>query len=96
MRKYELMYIVRPTLEEEATKALIERFQKVAQDQGAEVTGIDEKGKRRLAYEINDLKEGYYVVMNFTSGPDAIPELERQLRLHDDVLRHLVVNEDDM
>ncbi|EGL82390.1 30S ribosomal protein S6 [Caldalkalibacillus thermarum TA2.A1] len=95
MRAYELMYIVRPDLDEESTKAVIERFQNVIKDNGGEVEKVDEMGKRRLAYEIEGYNDGYYVVVNFKSNPDLVAELERQLRLNDNVIRHLVVREDE-
>ena len=60
MRKYEIMYIIRPTVEEEAKKALIERFDEVLTSNGAEIIESKEWGKRRLAYEIDDLREGFY------------------------------------
>ncbi|MDQ0339295.1 small subunit ribosomal protein S6 [Caldalkalibacillus uzonensis] len=95
MRAYELMYIVRPDIDEESTKAVIERFQNVIKDNGGEVEKVDEMGKRRLAYEINGYNDGYYVVVNFKSDVNLVSELERQLRLNDNVIRHLVVKEDE-
>ena len=61
MTKYELMYIVRPNIEDEAKKALVERFNEVLTSNGAEIIEAKEWGKRRLAYEINDFREGYYI-----------------------------------
>lgn len=95
MRAYELMYIVRPDLDEESTKAVIERFQNLITEQGGQVEKVDEMGKRRLAYEINGFNDGYYVVVNFKGESGLTAELERQLRLSDQVLRHLIVREDD-
>lgn len=92
MRKYEVMYIVRPSLEEEATKALVERFQNVATEEGGEVVNLKEMGKRRLAYEINDFREGFYVLMNLNAEPAVVHELDRLMRINEDVLRHIVVN----
>lgn len=92
MRKYEVMYIVRPNLEEEATKALMERFQYVVTEQGGEVAELKEMGKRRLAYEINDFREGFYVLMIFKAEPAVVHELDRLLRINEDVMRHIVVN----
>ncbi len=60
MREYEIMYIVRPDIEEEAKTALVERFNGILTDNGAEIVKVDEKGKKRLAYEINDYRDGYY------------------------------------
>ncbi len=95
MRSYELMFIVRPDLDEEATKAVIERFQNVIQELDGEVVNLEEMGKRRLAYEIEDFKEGYYVVINFKSKPEKVQELERQLGLAENIVRHLIVKEDE-
>lgn len=92
MRKYEVMYIVRPNLEEEATKALVERFQNVTTEEGGEVVELKEMGKRRLAYEINDFREGFYVLMNLNAEPAVVHELDRLMRINEDVLRHIVVN----
>ena len=63
MRKYELMYIVRPNIEDEAKKALVERFNEMLTSNGAEVIESKEWGKRRLAYEIQDFREGYYQIV---------------------------------
>ena len=67
MRKYEIMYIIRPTVEDEAKKALIERFDEVLTSNGAEIIESKEWGKRRLAYEINDLREGYYQLVTLNA-----------------------------
>ncbi|MDS8935002.1 30S ribosomal protein S6, partial [Streptococcus pneumoniae] len=63
MREYELMYIVRPNIEEDAKKALVERFSEILTSNGAEIIESKEWGKRRLAYEINDFKEGLYQIV---------------------------------
>ena len=74
MRKYEIMYIIRPGVEEEAQKALVERFAGVLTNNGAEIINTKEWGKRRLAYEINDLREGFYMILNVNSNAEAINE----------------------
>ena len=61
--KYEVMYIIRPNIDEAAKKEIIERYNEVLKENGAEVTTVDERGKRRLAYEINDFREGYYMIL---------------------------------
>lgn len=91
MRKYELMYIVRPDLDEDATKAIMERFQNVVTEQGGEVVELKEMGKRRLAYEIQKYREGFYVLMYFNAEPHVVQEVERLLRINEDVIRHLVI-----
>lgn len=67
MRKYEVMYIIRPTVDDEAKKAVIDRFNNVLTSNGAEITGTKDWGKRRLAYEINDFREGFYQIVNVQS-----------------------------
>ncbi|WP_368653486.1 30S ribosomal protein S6 [Ornithinibacillus sp. 4-3] len=95
MRKYEIMYIIRPNIEEEAQKALIERFNSVLTDNGAEIEKVEEKGKKRLAYEIEDHRDGYYVLVNFASGEEAINEFERQAKYSEDIIRHIAVRVED-
>ncbi|WP_121641108.1 30S ribosomal protein S6 [Virgibacillus sp. Bac330] len=95
MRKYEIMYIIRPDMEEEAQTSLIERFNGILTDNGAEIEKVDEKGKKRLAYEINDYRDGYYVIINFSSDDQAINEFDRLAKFSDDIIRHIVVREDD-
>lgn len=95
MRKYEIMYIIRPNLEEAATKEVVERFNTILTENGAEVENVEEKGKRRLAYEINDFREGYYVILNVNAPTEAIDEFNRLVRINENVLRHIVVREDE-
>lgn len=91
MRKYEIMYIIRPDLDEEGRKALIERFNTVLTDQGAELEKVDEMGMRRLAYEIDDYREGYYVVIETNSEPNAIQEFDRLAKISDDIIRFMTI-----
>jgi small subunit ribosomal protein S6 len=95
MRKYEIMYIVRPNIEEAATKEVVERFNTVLTGNGAEVEKVEEKGKRRLAYEINDFKEGYYVLLNVNAPTEAINEFKRLIRINENVIRTLVVRDNE-
>lgn len=95
MRKYEIMYIIRPDMEEEAQTALIERFKGILTENGAEIEKVDEVGKKRLAYEINDYRDGYYVIINFSSDEQAINEFNRLAKFSDDIIRHIIVREDD-
>ncbi len=94
MTKYEIMYIIRPDIEEEAHNALLERFNKILTDNGAEIAKVDELGKRRFAYEINDYRDGFYVVINFAGNQEAVSEFDRQAKFSDDILRHLVVRDE--
>ncbi len=92
MTDYEVTYIVRPNLEETEVDTRIETIAEGLRKGGGSPGDIDKMGKRRLAYEINDVREGYYVVMKFKSDAAQAKELERQLRLNDDVMRQLVIN----
>ncbi|MFC4402340.1 30S ribosomal protein S6 [Gracilibacillus xinjiangensis] len=95
MNKYEIMYIIRPNIEEEAQTALIERFNGILTDNGAEIEKVEEVGKKRLAYEINDHRDGYYVVINFKGDEAAINEFNRQAKFSDDIIRYMAIREDD-
>lgn len=95
MRPYEVMYILRPDLEEEAIKELVSRFQDVVTSRGGEITQLNEMGRRRLAYKIDHFREGYYVVMNFNSDPEASEELDRVLKISDAVIRHMIIRDDE-
>ncbi len=93
---YEVTYIVRPNLEESEVDTRIEQLAESLRQNGGEVVGeIEKMGKRRLAYEIDDVREGFYVVMKFKSEPATAKELERQMRLNEDVMRALLINLDN-
>jgi small subunit ribosomal protein S6 len=90
---YEVTYIVRPNLEESDVDQRVELFAEQIRKGGGEIVGeIEKMGKRRLAYEIDDVREGYYVVMKFKSDAAQAKGLERQLRLNEDVMRQLLIN----
>jgi small subunit ribosomal protein S6 len=95
MRKYEVMYIIRPNIEEEAQKALVERFNNVLTENGAELTNVKEWGKRRLAYEINDFRDGYYMLVNVSAPATAVQEFDRLAKISEDIIRHIVVSQED-
>ena len=87
--KYEVLYVLNPNLTEEETQAIVEKFKTLIEQNGT-VDEMEEWGKRKLAYEINYLTEGYYVLMKFTSGPELPAELDRILGITDGVIRSLV------
>lgn len=91
MRKYELMYILKSDVEEERRNQLLEKFRGIIETNG-EIENVDEWGNRKLAYEINKLREGYYVLVNFNAAIDIPKELDRNLRISDDVIRHMIFN----
>ncbi len=95
MRNYEIMYIVRPNLEEAATKELIERFNKILTDNGADVTETKEMGKKRLAYEIEDFTEGFYVLLKLNADKQALDEFNRLSSINDNILRSIIVREEE-
>ena len=86
--KYEVLYIIDATIGEEATAALVEKFKAMVETEGT-LTNIDEWGKRRLAYPINDMAEGYYVLMNMETKPEFPAELERVMKITEGVMRCL-------
>lgn len=86
---YEVMFIVNSTLTEEAISAVVEKFQKLIEANG-EVNKVEEIGKRRLAYPIMKMSEGYYVLIDFTSNPDFPKELDRIFNITDEVIRSLI------
>lgn len=87
--KYELMYIINPNLSEEETAAVVEKFKALVEQNGT-LEEMEEMGKRKLAYEINYISEGYYVLVKFTCGPDFPAELDRVLGITDGILRSLI------
>ncbi|NLM51641.1 MAG: 30S ribosomal protein S6 [Firmicutes bacterium] len=96
MIKYETMFILKPDLEEDAYTALIERFTGLIEAEGGEVTNLERMGKRKLAYEVKKkYREGYYVLINFKGEPNVTAELERNFRIVDDVIRYLIVKEEE-
>ena len=90
---YEVLYVLNPTLGEEDTAALVARFKELAEGHGT-VSEVDEWGKKRLAYPINDLEEGYYVLMTFSSDPAFPAELDRLMRINVSVMRSIIVSKD--
>jgi small subunit ribosomal protein S6 len=93
MTKYEAVYIIDPTLEEEQVKGIVEKFNNLVSQNG-ELENTEEWGKKKLAYEVQDQKEGYYVLMNFKANPDFPAELERNFKITEGVLKYLIVKKD--
>lgn len=94
--KYEILYIIRPDLDEEGKKALVERFETILKDNGAEVTESKDWAKRRFAYEIKGYRDGTYRLVNLqSSDAAAINEFERLARINDGILRHMIVRLED-
>jgi small subunit ribosomal protein S6 len=91
MRPYEVMVILEPTLDESQVQAVINRASEQLSSVGSTVNRVDKWGKRRFAYELAKRTEGYYVLLDVRSEPAPMDELDRSLRLADDVLRHKIV-----
>jgi small subunit ribosomal protein S6 len=92
MRKYETIFILHPSLDEEAVKANVEKFKGVIENNGGTIENVDAWGKRKLAYEIQKVGEGFYTLINFNANPELPKELDRVFRITDSVIRHIIIN----
>lgn len=90
---YEVLYILNPALGEEETAALVAKYKELAEARGT-VTEVDEWGKRKLAYPINDIEDGYYVLMTFAADPAFPAELDRKMRIDTNVMRSIIVSKE--
>ena len=95
MRKNETIFILHPSLDEEAVKANIEKFKGVIENGGGTVENVDFWGKRKLAYEIAKVNEGFYTLINFEANTELPKELDRVFRITDGVIRHIVVKQEN-
>ena len=94
MNSYETIFIIDASLDEETVKALQEKFTSLIEKNGT-LESVDEWGKRKLAYEINDKTEGFYVWVNFTADGEFPKELDRQYRITDGILRTIIIRKDE-
>ena len=94
MNRYEVMFIMDSTLEDEKKEATIETVKGIIEADG-EVGKVDVWGMRKLAYPIQKKNDGYYVVIEFTAKPELPKELDRRLRISDNVIRHIIINKDE-
>ncbi len=94
MNKYELVLIFKPELLEEDRNTVFSRIQQVI-DENGKLEEVHDWGKRKLAYEINYIKEGYYYIVNFDLDPQFVKEIERRCRLFDQIIRYMVVRVDE-
>ena len=95
MRKYETIFILHPSLDEEAVKANIEKFKGVIENGGGTIENVDFWGKRKRAYEIAKVNEGFYTLINFEANTELPKELDRVFRITDGVIRHIVVKQEN-
>jgi small subunit ribosomal protein S6 len=92
MRKYEVMYIIRTDIEQEAVQSTIDKIQGIINN-GGEITKHEVMGKRRLAYEINKFRDGHYVLVQFNATPEVVSELDRVMKISDEIIRYLIVRD---
>lgn len=95
VRDYELMYIVRPDVDEDGLRAAIDSVRSLIEGQGGEIRKTTNWGKRRLAYEVKHLRDGHYVIVEMRLDGAKVAEIERALRIHDSVFRHLLVVQEE-
>ena len=90
LNAYEIMFIIKP-FEDETIDTVIEEYEKLLTDNKGIVERTDRWGKRRLAYEIQDLNEGIYVLMTFNAAAEAVKELDRAMKIDENILRHMII-----
>jgi len=95
MKRYETIYIANPNLEDEALKEVAAKFSDIVEKEKGSIVKIDDWGKRKLAYEVKRFDKGHYVLLDFCGFPEAVTELERNLKLDDRILKFLTVRIDD-
>ena len=93
MKKYEVMYIIRPEVDEEGRKAVIDEINNVFTGLNLTVEKVTEMGVRELAYEISKCTKGFYVLLNVTATPEAVKEFDRVANIKETVIRHICVAE---
>jgi len=93
MTKYEIMYVIRPTVLEDDRKALVEQFNTIFTSRGSEVKNVNEWAMRDLAYEIQKHKKGYYIVLDVVADDEARNEFDRVVRISEDVIRYLILKD---
>ena len=92
--KYEILFIVRPDLEESTIKATFKKFEEVLTSNGAKVLSSKEMGQKELAYEIKKHKSGYYFLINVESDVNAINEFDRLATISEEIIRHIIIKLD--
>ncbi|MFZ5945007.1 MAG: 30S ribosomal protein S6 [Bacillota bacterium] len=91
MRPYELLYIVKPDVDEEKLEAVIGKYTALIEKEGGEIVKVDKWGRRKLAYEIDKKwREGIYILVHFNGEPAVASELDRVMKISDDIIRHLI------
>lgn len=94
MRKYEIMYIIRPTVTEEERPQVVTDLNDIFTTRGGEILDVNEWGMRDLAYEIDKHKKGYYVVLSVNCTDEARAEFDRVVRIREDIIRYLIIRDE--
>lgn len=94
MRKYEVIFIVKP-VDEDTINGVITKFENIVTNNGGNIDKIDRWGKKRLAYPVKDLTEGFYCLFYITAEPKVVAELDRVMKITDEILKHMIVKEDE-
>ena len=95
MNKYEIMFIVRADIDEKATKDTVTAFEKVLKNMKAKIVNTKDMGQKKLAYPINKQQRGNYYVFNVEASADAVKEFDRKARIDENILRHIVIREEE-
>lgn len=96
MRDYELLYIIKTEVSEEQTQAVIDRYNGILENEGATVEKVDKWGKRKLAYTIDKkYTDGFYVLVNFKGESNAVDEVDRLMKIDENLLRHMITRVDE-
>ena len=95
MRNYEVMFVVRPNLEDEATNVVCENMKKVLVGKGATVNEVVNMGRRELAYEVKKFNNGSYFLFKLTGDKEAVKEFDRVANINEDIIRHIIVKRED-
>ncbi|MBX9685774.1 MAG: 30S ribosomal protein S6 [Candidatus Obscuribacterales bacterium] len=91
LRKYETVFIVRPTLDDESVDRCVATVEEYLKAQGGKILSTDKKGRKRLSYEVKKLRDGFFVVLRYEAKPESITPFKRQIQLNEDIIRSITV-----
>ncbi|MEG6584390.1 30S ribosomal protein S6 [Dendrosporobacter sp. 1207_IL3150] len=94
MRKYEVIFIIKP-VDEDTINSTIAKFENIVKNNGGNIDKVDRWGKKRLAYPVKDINEGFYCLFYITAEPKVVTELDRVMKITDEILKHMIVKEDE-
>lgn len=92
LRKYECVFVVRPNLDDDSVDRTVNTVEEFIKAQGATIMSTDKKGRRRLAYEVNKMRDGFYVMTRFEGKPESVAPIKRMMTLSEEIIRSLIVN----